>query len=127
MGTHAAPTGQPPALGPGRQMSAHCEGDAEPGVSSTHSPLAVAPLWVSAGHGEVGPHLGEQNEPASQGRFIITQATTFVNTCAGVSRQTRSTPIKGTRCKQKGYLKKISHYFLWGILVKEGGEGRGLQ
>lgn len=63
MGTQVAPLGQPPPAGPGLQMSAHCDGEEEPGVSRTHSPLAVAPLWVSAGHGEVGPHLGEQNEP----------------------------------------------------------------
>ena len=47
----------------GSQMSAHCDGLDAPGVWSTHWPSAVARRYLSAGHGCVGEHSGEQKEP----------------------------------------------------------------
>jgi hypothetical protein len=67
IGWHVAPLGH---VGPaawngdaGLQISAHWDGSDAPAGSSTHSPCAVAPTCVSAGHGDAGEHLGEQNDP----------------------------------------------------------------
>ena len=58
MGWQEAPLGHPP-MG-GRQMSAHCDGVGVPGASRTHCGDAEEAKCVLAGHGKLGPHLGER-------------------------------------------------------------------
>ena len=59
MGWREAPLGHRPW---GRRMSA-LEGVGIPGASRTHCGDAEEAKCVLAGHGKLGPHLGEQNEP----------------------------------------------------------------